>query len=154
MQKKNIPFILLLSVSWIASFAQTSTDKQERDIRIIKDFLLDVADENIRPDLILSKHVRITETSSNEEYDYLEASIDEIRLNLQTKNIQEIAYIPFQSLPKKEVRDIDPEGKPIENMYFLRYKNRQMLAIYIEEDKIASFTLVSKGDKVAHFVTY
>ncbi len=154
MQKKIVLFILLFSVSCVASIAQTSTDKQERDIQIITDFLLDVADENIRPDLILSKHVRMTETSSNEEYDYLEASIDEIRLNLQTKNMQEIAYVPFLSLPKKELRDIDPEGKPIENMYFLRYKNRQMLAIYIEENKIASFTLVSKGDKVAHFVTY
>ncbi|GHE23681.1 hypothetical protein [Sphingobacterium griseoflavum] len=154
MQKKIILFIFLLSLSWISGIAQVDHEKQKHDIAIIKAFLLDVADESIRPDLILSKHVRIEEMSSNEEYDYLEASINEIRLNLQTKNIAEIAYIPFRSLPKQDIRDIDPEGKPTENMYFLRYKNRQMLALYLEDNKIASFTLVSKGNKTAHFVTY
>lgn len=154
MYKKIIPFILLLSLSWGLSFAQASHDQQEQDIQIITNFLDDIADENIRPDVILSKHVRIKETTSNEGYDYLEASINEVRLNLQTKNVREIAYIPFQSVPNKELRDIDLEGKPIENMYFLRYKNRQMLAVYIEEGKIGSFTLVSKGNKIAHFVTY
>ncbi len=154
MQYKVISFFLLFHLGWLSSHAQVATSTQEHDIQLIQDFLNDVADENKRPDVILSKHVLITETSSDEGYDYLEASINEIRLNLQTKNIDEIEYLPFQALPKKEVRDIDPEGKPTDKMYFLRYKNRQMLAVYIEGDKIGSFTLVSKGNKVAHFVTY
>lgn len=154
MRYKIVPLFLLFSLSWLLSSAQVDESKQEQDIQIIETFLFDVADENVRPDLILSKHVLINETSSDEAYDYLEASINEIRLNLQTKNIEEIEYVPFHSLSKKDTRDIDPEGKPTENMYFLRYKNRQMLAVYIEDNKIASFTLVSKGNKVAHFVTY
>ncbi|MFD1768497.1 hypothetical protein [Sphingobacterium suaedae] len=133
--------------------AQTSS-VQETDIKRIQAFIRDIADPAIRADIILSQHVLIEETDTHEGYDYLEASIEEIRVNLQTKNINDIHYIPFHELPKRETRDIDPEGKPTNRMYFLQYKNRQMLAIYVAQDKIASFTLVSKGDKIAHFVTY
>lgn len=134
--------------------AQPPSSATTEDIRIIQAFIADVADETIRPDVILSQHVLVENTTSDEAYDYLEASVEEIRLNLQTKNVEEIEYIPFDKLPRKETRDIDPEGKPTDKMYFLRYKNRQMLAVYIANKKIASFTLVSKGNKIAHFVTY
>lgn len=144
--------ILLVFCSFSFVTAQT-TDSTQNDITLIKEFITDIADETQRPDVILTKHVSLPQTETDEEYDYLEASIQEIRVNLQPKNLDDIEYVPFQAVPKKETRDIDPEGKRTDKMYFLRYKNRQMLAIYIEDDKIASFTLVSKGDK-AHFVTY
>ncbi|KGE15202.1 hypothetical protein [Sphingobacterium deserti] len=128
--------------------------KQDRDFSLIDSFLTDVDDASVRPDVILSKHVLIEKTDTDEGYDYLEASISEIRLNVQSKELNEIEAIPFRELPKKETRDIDPEGKSTDDMYFLFYKGRQMLALYLKENKIASFTLVSKGNNVAHFVTY
>lgn len=143
---------LFCSISLVT--AQTTETTTQDDIALIKDFISDIADETLRPDVILNRYVLLQQTETDEEYDYLEASIEEIRVNLQPKNLNEITYIPFQALPKRETRDIDPEGKPTDKMYFLRYKNRQMLAIYIARDKIASFTLVSKGDNKAHFVTY
>lgn len=150
---KIIQIFLLLVCSISLVTAQTTETTTQDDIALIKDFISDIADETLRPDVILNRYVLLQRTETDEEYDYLEASIEEIRVNLQPKNIDEIAYIPFQALPKRETRDIDPEGKPTSKMYFLRYRNRQMLAVYIAQDKIASFTLVSKGDK-AHFVTY
>jgi len=150
MQKPIVRTFLVLFA--LISFAKAQGDNNT-DITLIKDFIYDIADERIRPDVILSRHVLLEETTTDEQYDYLEASIEEIRVNLQPKNLDEIEYVPFQALSRRETRDIDPEGKPTEKMYFLRYKKRQMLAVYIAEDKIASFTLVSKGDR-AHFVTY
>ncbi|MBD1420286.1 hypothetical protein [Sphingobacterium chuzhouense] len=144
-------FLLFCSIQLVT--AQTTETAVQDDIALIKGFISDIADETQRPDLILNRHVLLEQTETDEQYDYLEASIEEIRINLQPKNLNEIEYIPFQALSKRETRDIDPEGKPTDKMYFLRYRNRQMLAVYIAQDKIASFTLVSKGDK-AHFVTY
>lgn len=155
MQKITQAFLLLFTLtSW--AFGQTPSSEASEakdDITIIRDFIHDIADEKIRPDVILTRHVLMETTKKDEEYDYLEASIEEIRINLQPKNIDEIAYIAFQDMPKRETHDIDPEGKPTDKMYFLQYRKRQMLAVYIAEGKIASFTLVSKG-RQAHFVTY
>lgn len=153
MQKILQAFLVFLTLTSFV-FGQTSSSTAEDDITLIKSFISDIADETLRPDVILSQHVLLEKTETDEEYDYLEASIEEIRINLQPKNIHEIAYIPFHALPNRETHDIDPEGKPTDKMYFLRYKNRQMLAVYIAQNKIASFTLVSKGDNKAHFVTY
>jgi len=144
-------FLLFCFITHVT--AQPTVTTKQDDIQLIKDFVADIADETLRPDIILSRHVLLEQTDTDEEYDYLEASIEEIRINLQPKNLNEIVYTPFKALPNRETRDIDPEGKPTDSMYFLRYHNRQMLAVYIAQGKIASFTLVSKGDK-AHFVTY
>src|SRR5690606_8702165 len=81
------------------------------DISILQDFIDDIANLENRADLILSKHVLIENTSTDEAYDYLEASIEEIRLNIQTKDLNAIEYVPFQELPRRETNDIDPEGK-------------------------------------------
>ena len=142
-------FIVFISISSVAAQAPYS----DSDKLLIQDFITDIANEKIRPDVILSKYVALQQTVTDEQYDYLEASIEEVRINLQPKNIDEIEYVPFTDMPKREIRDIDTEGKPTDKMFFLRYRNRHMLAIFILEDKIGSFTLVSKGNK-AHFVTY
>lgn len=144
--------LLLLGVTSLVS-AQTNDTTSRNNIVRIKAFITDIADVTKRADVILSQHVLLEKTKTDEEYDYLEAAIEEIRLNLQLKDLDEIIYTPFNKLPKKDVWDVDPEGKPTESMYFLHYKNRQMLAVYLARGKIASFTLVSKGNK-AHFVTY
>jgi hypothetical protein len=119
----------------------------------MQSFLRDLADEDKALDVILSQHLIVTDPT-DELYDYLEASLEEVRINLMNKKINEINYIPFAKMSRRDVRDIDPEGLDTTKMYFLQYRNRQMLAIYIDEGKIGSFTLVSKGYNKAHFVRY
>ncbi|MDR2284109.1 MAG: hypothetical protein LBE37_12915 [Sphingobacterium sp.] len=143
-------FIALSSSLW----AQESTPKDHtKDITLIQSFILDLANENKAVDIILSQYL-IVENPSDEIYDYLEVSLEEVRINLIAKNLEEIDYIPYSKMPKKEIRDIDPEGLDTSNMYFLHYRKRQMLAVYLENGKIGSFTLVSKGNNLAHFVLY
>lgn len=149
---------ILLSFIFIASGISLQAQEIEKkdylkDTAIIKSFIEDLADEDKAIDVILSQHV-IVQHPSDELYDYLEASLMEIRINLMTKRIEEITYIPYSAMPHKEIKDIDPEGLDTDKMYFLNYKKRQMLAVYVENNKIGSFTLVSKGYNKAHFVRY
>ncbi len=134
--------------------AQEATKKDcLNDTAIVKSFIEDLADENKAIDVILSQHI-LVKYPSDELYDYLEASLTEIRINLMTKKMEDIMYISYNNMPQKEVKDIDPEALDTNKMYFLNYKKRQMLAVYIESGKIGSFTLVSKGGNKAHFVRY
>jgi len=123
------------------------------DIAFLQSFVKDLADENIALDVILSQYI-IVEEPSDDIYDYLEVSLKEVRINVSSKNIADIQYRSYKDMPKKEIRDIDTEDLNINSMYFLHYKNRQMLAVYMEDHKIASFTLVAKGNNKAHFVLY
>lgn len=156
---KHYLLYFLLFLSPTISFAQFEhgDDRTEeyavngRDIAT--DFIYDLNDNEIALDVILSKWVIVNEPS-DELYDYLEVSLEEIRLNLNSKNIEQIEIKNYAELPRKEVRDIDPEDLDVDNMYFVYYKNRLVTSIYVEGDKIGSFTLVSKGNEMAHFVTY
>src|SRR5690606_7811188 len=122
-------------------------------IDIVYDFIDDLNNTQIALDVILSKSV-IVNQPSDELYDYLEASLEEIRLNLIYKNIELVTVKNFNELPRRDVRDIDPEGLDVNNMFFVYYKDRLVVSLYVEKNKIGSFTLVSKGDDMAHFVTY
>lgn len=149
-------FLLLLSP--LVTSAQIEHDDQTEEYTfnsrdIATDFIYDLNDNEIALDVILSKWVIVNEPS-DELYDYLEVSLEEIRLNLNSKNIDQIEIRNYSELPRKEVRDIDPEDLDVDNMYFVYYKNRLVTSIYVEGDKIGSFTLVSKGNEMAHFVTY
>ncbi len=156
---KHYLLYFLLFLSPTISFAQFEhgDDRTEeyavngRDVAT--DFIYDLNDNEIALDVILSKWVIVNEPS-DELYDYLEVSLEEIRLNLNSKNIEQIEIKNYAELPRKEVRDIDPEDLDVDNMYFVYYKNRLVTSVYIEGDKIGSFTLVSKGNEMAHFVTY
>ena len=112
-----------------------------------------MVNEDIKTDVILSQYI-IVENPNDELYDYLQVSLDEVRINLWSKKIDDIRYTAYANMPRKDVRDIDIENIDPNRVYFLHYKNRQVLAVYLEQDKIASFTLVSKGDNKAHFVLY
>lgn len=148
--------VVFTLIFWGLAFAAKaqSPSAEQLDITLMQAFIQDISNEELRADVILSKHVLLAKELDNDSYDYLEASIDEIRLNLADKDLKTLEFIPFNKLPRKETRDIDPEGKPIDKMYFIRYKGRQLFALYLAQDKIASFTLVSKGNNLAHFVTY
>lgn len=148
-------FTIVLSIFLSSSlFAQDNkVNAYKSDIEIIKSFINDLSEENRAVDVVLSQHL-VVESPSDEIYDYLEVSLEEIRINLFSKKLNEIQYIPYDKMPRKEINDIDPEGLDTTKMYFLKYKNRQMLAVYLENGKIGSFTLVSKGNGKAHFVLY
>lgn len=135
------------------SLGQDSTPSQQDDLKIIKSFIADLANDDIRTDVILSQYI-IVENPDDELYDYLEVSLDEIRINLISKRISDIQYTPYHQMPRREIMDIETDHLDTNRIYFLHYKRRQMLAIYLDQDKIASFTLVSKGNNKAHFVLY
>lgn len=144
---------LLIFFHSFSLIAQSPTASTANDLKIIKSFIHDLANDTIKTDIILSQHI-IVENSDDELYDYLEVSLEEVRINLLSKKINEIQYIPYADMPRKDVRDIDLESLDSNRIYFLHYKNRQMLAVYLEQDKIASFTLVSKSENKAHFILY
>ena len=144
---------LIIFFQVLLTFGQDSIPTSKMDLQLIKCFVKDLANEEMRSDVIMSKYI-IIENPNDELYDYLEVSLDEIRINLLSKNINDIQYIPYAQMPRKDIRDIDLEALNSNRVYFLQYKNRQVLAVYLEEDKIASFTLVSKGNNKAHFVLY
>ncbi|QBR12267.1 hypothetical protein [Sphingobacterium sp. CZ-2] len=154
---------LILSISPLISFAQAKPNQakmehmesksSKENLSLVKNFIHDLANEENALDVILSQYVTVNDPS-DEMYDYLEVSLQEIRINLMTKKLENIQYKTYSQLPRKEVRDIDPEDMDVNNMYFLYHKDRLVTSIYVEEGKIASFTLVSKGEEMAHFVTY
>ncbi|QQT24271.1 hypothetical protein [Sphingobacterium spiritivorum] len=146
-------YIFALGLFWIIPFlglAQSS----DKDLPYIRKFVHDLSVDSIATDVLLSQYVTVNKEVDDDYLDYLVVSLDEVRLNIQNKNINEIEYLNWNQIPKKETRDIDPEGLDVNNMYFLKYKGRQVVALYLENGKIASFTLVSKGNRTAHFVTY
>lgn len=144
-------FIILMQ-SW-AVLAQNNSSTSKDDLQIIRNFVNDMVNEDIKTDVILSQYI-IVENPNDELYDYLQVSLDEVRINLWSKKINDIRYTAYANMPRKDVRDIDIENIDPNRVYFLHYRNRQVLAVYLEHDKIASFTLVSKGDNKAHFVLY
>ncbi|GAA4516564.1 MULTISPECIES: hypothetical protein [Sphingobacterium] len=146
-------FTFLLFLQSITLFGQDTVSNKLDDLQLIKQFIAELANENKRADVVLSQYVQVN-NPGEELYDYLEASLEEIRINLMTKNIEDIQYIPYAQMPRKEIKDIDLEGLNSDNIYFLKYRGRHLLALYVEKDKIASFTLVSKGYNKAHFVLY
>ncbi|MCI0922374.1 hypothetical protein [Sphingobacterium rhinopitheci] len=144
----------VLTLSSFFSFAQQEQNANTTcDSTILRSFIAQLAEDSIAYDVILSQYMTI-EKPNNDIYDYLEASLGEIRVNLMNKKLDEITYIAYSKMPKKDIKDIDIESLNPDNIYFLYYRNKQMLAVYLEEEKIASFTLVANGKGKAHFVLY
>lgn len=149
---RNTCIFLLFLIPNI-NFAQEN-NVSNSNLTIVKKFVTALNDKEIATDVILSQYIIINKKLTDEYYEYLEASLNEVRLNIQMKDISQIQYLNYYQLPKKETRDIDLEGKNAANVYFLKIKDRLIVSLYLEADKIASFTLVSKGNNLAHFVTY
>ncbi len=126
---------------------------RSNSLRTAQQFIADLANPDLALDIVLSKHV-LVQDADDEMYDYLLASLAEIRLNLMSKRVEDIRYVTYNEMPRKEVADIDIEGKNTADMVFLYSGKRQMTALLTQNNKIASFTLVSKGGNRAHFVTY
>ncbi|MVZ63308.1 hypothetical protein [Sphingobacterium humi] len=151
---KHLLLLISIIIPYFASAqAPKSSAQLTNSLTVAKHFIQDLADLDLALDIVLSEQV-IVKNPDQELYDYLEASLQEIRLNLSTKKIEELQFKKYHELPQKEVRDIDPEGLNVEQMVFVYSKNRLLTALYVEGNKIRSFTLVSKGNEMAHFVTY
>lgn len=147
--------VSILSLLCFVAFAQESPAEKEKNnpTALLKSFIEELANPNIAPDVIMSQYVLIAQPN-DEIYDYLEARLEEIRINLLSKDIENIVYTTFQEVPRKETKDIDLEGLNADNIYFLYYNHKQLLGVYIKDNQIASVSLVSKGNNKAHFVLY
>lgn len=145
--------LLLLLIAPKINFGQ-EYETADTNLVFIKKFVAALYDQSLATDVILSQYITINKELTDEYFEYLEASLNEVRLNIQMKDSNQIQYINYYQLPKKETRDIDLEGKNANHIYFLKVKDRLVVSLYLDSGKIGSFTLVSKGNNLAHFVTY
>ncbi|WP_324758779.1 hypothetical protein [Sphingobacterium thalpophilum] len=134
-------------------FAQQSADK-DPNVAVLKNFVHRLNDQDVASDIILSQDLLTSKNMDADMQEYLLASIDEIRINIQSKDNSKLEYISFARAGRKETNDIDLEGIDPRQVYFVRYLKRFVFAAVVQDKKIASFTLVSKGDNRAHFVFY
>ena len=150
---KLLLFLLISCMVSQSSFAQEQQTSNEY-IVVLKRFVQRLHDPSLATDIILSQDL-ITSKKLNEDLqEYLLASIDEIRINVQSKNINQLEYLSFAQAGRKETSDIDLEGIDPQQVYFVKYLKRFVFAAVIRDRKIASFTLVSKGNNKVHFVFY
>lgn len=148
-------FLLVLSGPRASANTLTSDSlKAKDDYQVMYEFIKDIHDPDIALDVILSSHVHITQVEDQELLEYLLASLEEMRLNLSNRDLKQINFIPFNELPRKKRSEIDPEDLDPEKLYVMYHKDREMYGLYVNEQVIQSFTLVSKGNHQAHFVTY
>ncbi|HAF34375.1 MAG TPA: hypothetical protein DCS36_12335 [Sphingobacterium sp.] len=154
--KIKLKLLLFLLISCMVSQSLFSQEQQTSNeyIVVLKRFVQRLHDPSLATDIILSQDL-ITSKKLNEDLqEYLLASIDEIRINVQSKNINQLEYLSFAQAGRKETSDIDLEGIDPQQVYFVKYLKRFVFAAVIRDRKIASFTLVSKGNNKAHFVFY
>ncbi len=140
----------MISQSLFAQEQQISNDH----VVVLKRFVQRLNDPNLATDVILSQDLITSKKLDENLQEYLLASIDEIRINVQSKNINQLEYLSFAQAGRKETSDIDLEGIDPQQVYFVKYLKRFVFAAVIRDSKIASFTLVSKGNNKAHFVFY
>jgi hypothetical protein len=154
--KIKVKVLLLTFISCMLSiplFAQESPAATE-NIDVLRRFVHRLNDPDLATDIILSQDILTSKNLDEDQQEYLLASIDEIRINIQSKDISQLEYINFIAAGRKETYDIDLEGIDPQQVYFVRYLKRFVFAAVIRDKKIASFTLVSKGNNKAHFVFY
>ena len=156
LMKIKVKVLLLTFLSYmlcIPLFAQEKPVTSE-NVTVLKQFVHRLNDINLATDIILSQDILTEKNLDEDQQEYLLASIDEMRINVQSKDISKLEYINFIQAGRKETFDIDLEGIDPKQVYFVRHLNRFVFATVIRDKKIASFTLVSKGNNKAHFVFY
>ncbi|WET70204.1 hypothetical protein [Sphingobacterium sp.] len=154
--KIKLKLLLFMFIGCIVSqslFAQEQQTSNEY-IVVLKRFVQRLHDPNLATDIMLSQDLITSKKLDEDLQEYLLASIDEIRINVQSKDINQLEYLSFALAGRKETSDIDLEGIDPQQVYFVKYLKRFVFAAVIRDRKIASFTLVSKGNNKAHFVFY
>lgn len=166
--KRHIPFFfaketifsvfLLLCIPFLGFSQQEKNPLQDTVLfdtqAFIENFVEDLANDSIALDVILSQKVALSENLDDEMLDYLLASLQEIRFNLKWKDKEKIKITPYLSLPRKAQEPIDFDGYSPEDVFFVQHNERTVFSILLGKEKIASFTLVSKGNNRRHFITY
>lgn len=147
-----LTFIFTFLITLELSAQQENIDSS--DLFIIDTFIKELADEETPLDVILSQYIEMSSEIDDDMIDYLIASLQEIRLNLQSKDIQKLEVLTYDQLPARESKHIDVEDKQTDSMYFIHYNKKSVFSLYLQSSKIFSFTLVSNEYNKVHFVTY
>ncbi|WON95515.1 hypothetical protein ACLCDV_04025 [Sphingobacterium sp. Lzh-3] len=154
--KIKLKLVLLMFIGCLVSQGLFAQEQQTPNdyVVVLKRFVQRLHDPDLATDIILSQDLITSKKLDEDLQDYLLASIDEIRINVQSKDINQLEYLSFAQAGRKETSDIDLEGIDPQQVYFVKYLKRFVFAAVIRDKKIASFTLVSKGNNKAHFVFY
>jgi hypothetical protein len=154
--KIKLKLVLLMFIGCLVSQGLFAQEQQTPNdyVAVLKRFVQRLHDPDLATDIILSQDLITSKKLDEDLQDYLLASIDEIRINVQSKDINQLEYLSFAQAGRKETSDIDLEGIDPQQVYFVKYLKRFVFAAVIRDKKIASFTLVSKGNNKAHFVFY
>lgn len=147
-----LTFIFTFLITLELSAQQENIDSS--DLFIVDTFIKELADEETPLDVILSQYIEMSSEIDDDMIDYLIASLQEIRLNLQSKDIQKLEVLTYDQLPARESKHIDVEDKQTDSMYFIHYNKKSVFSLYLQSSKIFSFTLVSNEYNKVHFVTY
>ncbi len=154
--KIKLKLVLLMFIGCLLSQGLFAQEQQTPNdyVAVLKRFVQRLHDPDLATDIILSQDLITSKKLDEDLQEYLLASIDEIRINVQSKDINQLEYLSFAQAGRKETSDIDLEGIDPQQVYFVKYLKRFVFAAVIRDKKIASFTLVSKGNNKAHFVFY
>ncbi len=154
--KIKLKLVLLMFIGCLLSQGLFAQEQQTPNdyVAVLKRFVQRLHDPDLATDIILSQDLITSKKLDEDLQEYLLASIDEIRINVQSKDINQLEYLSFAQAGRKETSDIDLEGIDPQQVYFVKYLTRFGFAAVIRDKKIASFTLVSKGNNKAHFVFY
>lgn len=154
--KIKLKLVLLMFIGCLVSQGLFAQEQQTPNdyVAVLKRFVQRLHDPDLATDIILSQDLITSKKLDEDLQEYLLASIDEIRINVQSKDINQLEYLSFAQAGRKETSDIDLEGIDPQQVYFVKYLKRFVFAAVIRDKKIASFTLVSKGNNKAHFVFY
>lgn len=147
-----LTFIFTFLITLELSAQQENIDSS--DLFIVDTFIKELADEETPLDVILGQYIEMSSEIDDDMIDYLIASLQEIRLNLQSKDIQKLEVLTYDQLPARESKHIDVEDKQTDSMYFIHYNKKSVFSLYLQSSKIFSFTLVSNEYNKVHFVTY
>ena len=154
--KIKLKLVLLMFIGCLVSQGLFAQEQQTPNdyVAVLKRFVQRLHDPDLATDIILSQDLITSKKLDEDLQEYLLASIDEIRINVQSKDINQLEYLSFAQAGRKETSDIDLEGIDPQQVYIVKYLKRFVFAAVIRDKKIASFTLVSKGNNKAHFVFY
>lgn len=146
--------ILIFSFLVTLELSAQQDNVDSSDLLIIDTFIKELGDEETPLDVILSQYIEMSSKIDDDMIDYLIASLQEIRLNLQIKDIEKLEILTYDQLPAKERKYIDLADKQTDSMYFIHYNKKNVFSLYLQNGKIFSFTLVSNEHNKVHFVTY
>ncbi|MGE8379746.1 MAG: hypothetical protein ACN6PN_15380, partial [Sphingobacterium sp.] len=95
--KIKVKVLLLTFVSCILYISAIAQEKPvtSENVTVLKQFVHRLNDTNLATDVILSQDILTGKNLDEDQQEYLLASIDEMRINVQSKDISKLEYINF-----------------------------------------------------------